>query len=434
MKTWSISTAGANLFGERLAKRFFLVKQQGNQKYYFDLETGQTNLQPMHLMATLIEWGVNSPSDAMEIVRHQYLHPLVEKPLYRPGEPPIVVRNQLRHLNLWIEPDVLPDESIDPGPFIRHLGLVLGSDNKANYVLDMLAYRYQHLRPKHKPHIAFYFFGKQGGAGKSTFAETLTKVFGSSAVQTTNTARSLTRIGSVDLWSRTWLIVEEAQVSKGTSLYDSIKSYTGGDQTYVDKKFASVQLHETPAQLIMLSNRLPMFLEELDRRIFVSQWHFEQDDERLRALYFKQYREWLEGGGYSAIAGHLKARKVTIDPFEAAPMTPEKEQAIGFMVEPVVNEVVDYLQSNPSYRLFEVAHFENLFARFNVKQGQWKHVLSEAGLYKFGRVKIGDKQPVVWMRETDSYVSSRGHEPPKVVTNDGAVFGLEDAFHPALGY
>ena len=103
MKTWSISTAGANLYGERLAKRFFLVRQQGNQKYYYDLETGQANLQPMHLMATLIEWGVKSPRDAMEIVRHQYLHPLVEKPLYRPGEPPIVVRNQLRHLNLWIE-------------------------------------------------------------------------------------------------------------------------------------------------------------------------------------------------------------------------------------------------------------------------------------------------------------------------------------------
>ena len=46
-----------------------------------------------------------------------------------------------------------------------------------------------------------------------------------------------------------------------------------------------------------------MFLEEFDRRIFVSQWHFEQNDERLRDIYFQQYREWLEAGGYSLSQG-----------------------------------------------------------------------------------------------------------------------------------
>ena len=74
----------------------------------------------------------------------------------------------------------------------------------------------------------------------STFAETLTKVFGQTAVQTTNTVDALSNKGAVDLWSRTLLIVEEAQVSKGTKLYDAIKSYTGSDIVTTDKKFADV--------------------------------------------------------------------------------------------------------------------------------------------------------------------------------------------------
>ena len=94
-------------------------------------------------------------------------------------------------------------------------------------------------------------------------------------------------------------------------------------------------------------------------------------------------------------------------------MTPEKERAIGFMVEPVVNAVLELLDGKPDQRLFEMAHFEYLFARFGLKQSQWKHVMSEAGLCKHGRVKIGNKQPTVWMRDTDSFVPSSGHQTPR---------------------
>ena len=57
-------TTVLNPFGAELAKRFFQVKQQGNQKYYYDLETGETNLQPMHLIGVLMEWGVETITDA----------------------------------------------------------------------------------------------------------------------------------------------------------------------------------------------------------------------------------------------------------------------------------------------------------------------------------------------------------------------------------
>ena len=76
----------------------------------------------------------------------------------------------------------------------------------------------------------------------------------------------------MDYWSRTWLVVEEAQVSQGTALYDNIKSFTGTDEIDTDRKHENVSKHKIPAQLIMVSNRPPAFIENTARRFFVSCW------------------------------------------------------------------------------------------------------------------------------------------------------------------
>lgn len=429
MEDLEINEALLNRYGTDLAKRFFQVRQQGNQKYYYDLETGETNLQPMHLIGVLMEWGVETITDAQHVLKHQHLLPIAQKKLYRPKQMPIVKEKQLHYINLWREPEVQPDSTLSAEPFVNHLVRVLGSSEKADYVLDMLAYRYQNPMLEHKPHIAFYFFGSQGGAGKSTFAETLTKVFGRSAVQTTNTVDALSNKGAVDLWSRTLLIVEEAQVSKGTKLYDAIKSYTGSDIVTTDKKFADVSTYEIPAQLIMLSNRTSMFIEEQDRRFFVSQWHLDIDGDRNRAWYFKEYREWLNNGGYEAIAGLLKTRSITVNPFEAAPMTAEKEQAIGAMVDPVVLAIQSFLEDNTQQRLFEERHFESVFHRYKVsKSSMWKYFLGEAGLRRHGRVLIKGKQPTVWLREGDEFVPAKGSLGPRVKTPEGSIYLAADAY------
>lgn len=429
MEDLEISMTILNSYGADLAKRFFQVRQQGNQKYYYDLETGETNLQPMHLIGVLMEWGIETITAAQHILKQQHLLPLAQKKLYRPNQLPIVKEKQLHYINLWREPEIRPNSTLSAEPFVNHLVKVLGSSEKADYVLDMLAYRYQNPLLEHKPHIAFYFYGSQGGAGKSTFAETLTKVFGRSAVQTTNTVDTLSNKGAVDLWSRTLLIVEEAQVSKGTKLYDAIKSYTGSDKVTTDKKFLDVSTYEIPAQLIMLSNRPPMFIEEQDRRFFVSQWHLDIDGDRNRAWYFDEYRCWLNNCGYEAIAGLLKTRSITVNPFEAAPMTAEKEQAIGAMVDPVVLAIQSFLEDNAQQRLFEERHFESLFHRYKVsKPSKWKYFLGEAGLRRHGRVLIKGKQPTVWLRKDDEFVPAKGSLGPRVKTPEGSVYLAADAY------
>ena len=194
----------------------------------------------------------NTLEVAQTIVAQQYFRPIAPKAIYLPKAPEVVQRAWLYNVNLWQPPKVIPDAKISAEPFVSHLMDVLGGNpDNVWYLLDMLSFRYRQPRDP-KPHIAFYFYGEKGGAGKTTFAESITAVFGDSAVKTTNTVKGLTGKGSVDLWGRTWLVVEEAALAKGTALYDTIKSYSGIDYVETDAKYKAFEQHHIPAQLIML--------------------------------------------------------------------------------------------------------------------------------------------------------------------------------------
>lgn len=449
-----------NALGAKLAQRFFLRKTQGNQKTYYDLETGQEDLQMGHLVGVLCSEGCVEYKTAVDIVRQQYFRPISSKVVYRPYGSPVVNVKGLWCINQWRVPDVKPDATLDAQRFFFHLMDVLGDVEKVNYLLDMLSYRYQQgfmassVREQdslevngvvdghegaieanskrqgslNKPHIAFYFYGEQGGAGKSTFAETLTKVFGDTAVKTTNTVNALKGKGAVDLWKSTWLVVEEAKVSKGTQLYDAIKSYTGDDYVHTDRKFGAVAKEHIPAQLIMLSNRPPMFLEEHDRRFFVANWSLDIESSEDRAEYFRGYRNWLENDGYEAIAGLLKTRVVTANVFEDAPITDEKKVATLAQFDPAVLDVKEYLESNEDRRLFEMKCFDDIWKNYWTKSSERKHKLFDAGLVFHGRTKIGNKQPAVWHRDVDTVVSSGGSSGVQVKLPNGTLVSATDAY------
>jgi hypothetical protein len=390
-----------NSIGERLAARFMVEKYSGGQRSFYDRETGQQGLQPMHLIGVAMTFGVADLEEAKQIVKLQYFRPLSPAIVYRPNQPDIVSEKGLNSRNSWRVPEVMPEPTKSAQRFIDHLQDVLGADDgKVDYLLDMLSYRYQNPTAP-KPHIAFYFFGEQGGAGKSTFAETLTKVFGSTAVRTTNTVAGLTGKGSVDLWGRTFLIVEEASLAKGTALYDEIKSYTGSDYTDTDRKYAAVGTHHIPAQLFMLSNRPPMFLEPEDRRFFVARWQLSIIGAEERAAYFAEYRQWLNSGGLEAIAGLFNTRKIAADPYRNAPETTEKITAIECAIDPTVAAIRDWLKEHESIRLITMQNLDEIWVNHGTKMTARKHKMVEAGLQFYGRTKLGDKQYSVYQYKED---------------------------------
>ena len=393
---------------ELLTGRFFFQKKSGNQNIYFDLVTQTSGLTKQHLVRVLVEYGADY-KDSLELIKNDgsYILPITIKKIYRPGGNPVVNDGGPHFLNMWRKPTVEPTDN-DPNKFIEHLELALGDTAKVCYLIDLLAHRYQHTELNKKPHIAAYFYGSAQGQGKSMFANTLSNVFGNSAVRIAPSVDKLRSMSVVDLWTRTWLITEETDIKKGSDTYDMIKSYTGMDSTETDRKHSNFDTYEIPAQLIMLSNRSPNFIEPNDRRFFVSEW-----DTGLRGTekdnYFNDYAAWLETVGYGAIAGLLSKWEVSSNLFSAALPTEEKQRAMNVAEDEVVLAIKHFLEENGEYDVFTKDDFDEIWSEFDIKAQQRKHKLNEAGLMKCDeRLTVGKRSRDFWYRKGEKIIYSQG--------------------------
>ena len=142
--------------------------------------------------------------------------------------------------------------------------------------------------------------------GKTTFVKTLSHVFGSESLKTANTVKTLVTKSMIDLWSRSWLVIEEASIGKEHLYTGSIKNYTRANWVDADKKFGAVSKHHIPAQLIMMSNVHQPSLRKTIEGFSLASGTCRIEGTKARQWYFSQYIEWLETDGYKAIAGHLK--------------------------------------------------------------------------------------------------------------------------------
>lgn len=397
-----------------LYERFVFTGTRGSQANYMDLRTRTRNLTGRHLVEYLTLQGV-SWLDANDIMRHfapVRLRPIAEKTVYRPHASTIVTEDGIHFLNSWEQPALTPSKAQSADRFLEHLTLALGGAEKAVYFLDAIAWQYQRRLPSSKPHIAFYFFSDAQGQGKSLLAATLRAVFGEQAVRIAPSADKLKSMSAIDMWQRTWLVTEETDVRKGSELYDIIKSFTGMDRTESDRKYAHFDTYEIPAQLIMLSNREPSFIEPNDRRFFVSRWDTLLRGDEKKA-YFDSYISWLEEGGYEAIAYHLQSREIEADLFREAPVTLEKLQAQNLAADEVVEAIRQAVEDRGHANLFGEEAFDDIWHNFEVKRSRRKHKMSGAGLRKLGRKVMikGQRRSDLWIADGSELVSKKGAPP-----------------------
>jgi tRNA U55 pseudouridine synthase TruB len=390
--------------------RFFHIKTSGGQSAYFDSVTGDQNLQHQHIVYQLMERG-NTFERSNEITTNVHCRPIILSPVYRPAQPEVVNVDGNLYPNVWRKPTIQP-LNVDAAPFKQHLIKMLGSAEKAEYLIRMLSYRYQTPNIQSKPHIAFYFYGLVGGYGKSLFATTLEKVFGETAVMTVMDQTALESMSSVDMWTRTWTIVQEVDVKRGSTNINKIKTMTGGNNFAAARKGEHFKKHETPAQLIMLSNDAPHFLEPNDRRFFVSQWQCEFDTPADKDTYFNDYTDWLENhDGYAAIAQLLNTTDISsVNIAAPAMMTQEKEAVISMGTDECVSAIQDFIEANPSQLLFTREDFEDCFTEHNVEAKAEKYKMEAAGLTKQSSIKIDGKRHYFWCSQGSRIVSQRGVE------------------------
>ena len=412
-----------------LSNRYYYISQQGNQIHYYDSLNDQgKGITAQHLTGCLLSKNYClTIREGLQLVKHTNFKPInLNYDFYRPEQPPVIQINGHYYRNLWRKPEIKPSPERDFKPFYNHLIDMLGSNHKADYLIDMLAYRYQKGYVKSKPQVAFWFYSDLQGMGKNEFQKTLIAVFGKSAVRSPKSETDLVSMSSIDLWRRTWCVMQEGSFKVGSSHYNDIKVHTGTDNITSDRKGEHFSEYEVPAQLIVLSNHAPNFLESNDRRFFISKWEkkFETQDEKNN--YFKDYLGWLYKDGYSAIAGLLVTRDIShIKLEEPALMTPEKESALVISHDPVVEEIKIELAENKAKHLWVKEEFQEIFDRHSVKNNQIKYKLQLAGLRGNGTYKYKGKSAVFFTRDDYSIRHKQGKK-PLVVNPKGITKDLED--------
>lgn len=378
-----------------LQRRFMIAKTSPSTQYV-DTFDNQRDLQRGAVIGILCSKFGLSYESAKGLLRHTNIRYWSGQDIYAPNEPVVVERHHKHHLNLWKRSEITSNNNESAQPFVNHLKLALSNDEEVDFVLDILAYRYQNPKPARKPHHALYLYSEQQGQGKSLFKDTIETVFGRSAVKISTNVRELTGQSAYQFWSRTWLIVEEVKVGSDTRLYDAIKAMSGADVMDADPKHKTSIEVEIPAQLIMLSNRAPLFIEEEDRRFFVAEW-----DTGLRGdaktKYFDGYIDWLENGGFEAVAALLANRDLSGYKAGAhAPMTTAKAQCLDEGLPLAVEELIEYLDSCPEQLVFTPAELSSLLSRIPTQEQ--KRYLEIAGLCK-GRKAISKSNPTLYWRK-----------------------------------
>jgi hypothetical protein len=398
---------------EELTKRIFYMKTQGTQKFFYDTETDSASLTTSHLIGIVTHEVKQRDSGYMagdvlskdnpvrQALRNTNFNAIVLEDRYVPKGDAAVLEHGLYFRNIWRKPTVeaVPYTSIAKArakgagayQFIHHLQLMLGDtvmdldhpDSKAGYLIRMLAYRYQvhDFTRTQKPHVAFYFYGKQG-YGKTIFSTVLHEVFGSSAVMATPDERSLNSMSFVDIFSRTWAVVDEVNIAKGSTDYNAIKTMTGNTRTDAQRKGEHFKYRYIPAQLIMNSQKPPTFIEAGDRRFFISRWDCDFDTPQAKNDYFREYTTWLhDKGGFAAIAGLLKVTDIsTVNPEAPAMITPEKRQVVAMVTDDSVQEMLQLIEAAPFKVCWTEQDFEHIFREYEIHKKQFGYKLEEAGL------------------------------------------------------
>lgn len=396
---------------ERLAEeRVFLVRQQGNQTFYYDTLLEGKEITFLHVLEISI-WEcrqVDANYDAgdllsrnnplRQLLKATYFRPIKLEKRYRPHEPAAVFDRGTYYLNSWRQPEVKPahfgslkEARETASPFVQHLQLMLDDkqlsldspDSKAGYLIRMLAYRYQvhDFLVKQKPHVAFYFYGLQG-SGKSLLSTTLEQVFGKSAVMSVPDENSLNSMSSVDIFSRTWCFIDEVNITKGSTNYNSIKTATGSTTTDAARKNEHFQHHYIPAQLFMFSQQPPTFIEAGDRRFFISTWQYEFNSQAEKDDYFRGYINWLHDKvGFSAIAGLLAATDISsVRPESPAMITSEKLQVVEMVADGAVQDITSKLEDNPEQICWTQDDFALIWSEHQLNKNQFDYKLQQAGL------------------------------------------------------
>lgn len=216
---------------------------------------------------------------------------------FEPGVQPGLVNigsKLLLNVHVSSEIEAMPG---DPRPWLKFLRHLFPNRASRRHVERWVAT----LRAKPDIRIlyALLLVSRTHGVGKNTLVHVIRMLLGPHNCSST-TAKEITG-SAFNSWIAEKRLVEVDEVYAGHSseLANTIKPLITGTEVPVNRKFKEPYTISNKAHFVMMSNsRLPVFVEEKDRR-----WLIPEVTERtLPVAYWAEFHRWLQDGGINIIA------------------------------------------------------------------------------------------------------------------------------------
>lgn len=231
-------------------------------------------------------------------------------------------------LNVHVPSGIEPVRG-DPRPWLRCLRHLFPNRNSRRHVERWIATLRS--RPDIRILYALLLVSRTHGVGKNTLVHIIRMLLGPHNCSST-TAKEMTD-SAFNSWIAEKRLVEVDEVYAGHSseLANTIKPLITGTEVPVNRKFKEPYTIANKAHFVLMSNsRLPVFVEEKDRR-----WLIPGVTERtLPVSYWAEFHRWLQDGGLNIVAHWCdrfcaSSKRGAVEEGAHAPLTSTKAQMIA---------------------------------------------------------------------------------------------------------
>jgi len=225
------------------------------------------------------------------------------KPRRQPGE--ILTAHGRRLVNTW-DPANVDRVKGDPGPFLRHLALLLPDDQDRAFLLYYLANMVQH--PGEKFSWAPVIQGVEGN-GKSFISKCLTHALGARYVYAPR-ADKITKDFNAWMAKKLAIVVEDIKL-KNADLLEQLKPLITEEAVEIEGKGVDQEVIEICANWLFNSNHRDGIRKTRNDRRYMILWCAQQaadDLERygMGPAYFTQLHRWAKDkNGFAIVADYL---------------------------------------------------------------------------------------------------------------------------------
>jgi len=219
---------------------------------------------------------------------------------------------------------------------------------------------------------------------------------------------------SGELYNSTAILVDEMYNNQKKAA-DALKSWVTDHTAFVNIKFKPQYQTDVNTNLLLTSNdRVPLYIEENDRRYWVPDFIIHKEDRFETAKWITDVMApWLADGGLQYLRNHFEQviRETSYSLFSSAPDTAAKEQIMARDTKPELKErLAEFLTARRTYRFYITSIQDHSEFKARLNHADIRQVLEECG-FESGRPRDGEGVRTTAYRHSETYGGKRSKWP-----------------------